>query len=126
MAKRESTDDLKTRTRDIIRRLKRAYPGAKCSLNHSNPFELLVATILSAQCTDVRVNIVTPALFKKFPTPEKLAKAKLEDVEEAIKSINFFRNKSKNLIGCAQDLVTKHKGEVPRTVEELSDLPGVG
>lgn len=110
----------------VYERLKKVHPDAHCELNHSNPFELLVATILSAQCTDVRVNMVTPALFKKYPTPEKMAKAKLEDMEEAIKSINFFRNKSRSLIGCAQDLVTKHHSEVPKTVEELSELPGVG
>jgi endonuclease III len=110
----------------IFDRLTKVHPDAHCELNHSNPFELLLATILSAQCTDVRVNLVTPALFKKFPTPQKLAKAKLEDVEEIIKSINFFRNKSKSLIGCAQMLMEKHQGEVPRTVEELSELPGVG
>jgi endonuclease-3 len=110
----------------VFERLKKVHPDAHCELNHSNPFELLVATILSAQCTDARVNMVTPQLFKKYPTPERLAKARLEDVEEAIKSINFFRNKSKSLIGCARDLVSKHQGEVPRTVEELSELPGVG
>lgn len=110
----------------VYERLKKVHPDAHCELNHSNPFELLLATILSAQCTDVRVNIVTPALFKKYSTPQKLARAELEDVEELIKSINFFRNKSKSLIGCAQMLMEKHKGEVPRSVEELSDLPGVG
>lgn len=110
----------------VYERLKKQHPDAHCELNHSNPFELLVATILSAQCTDVRVNMVTPALFKKYPTPQKMARAKLEDMEEAIKSINFFRNKSKSLIACAQSLVEKHEGEVPRTVEELSDLAGVG
>lgn len=110
----------------VYERLKKLHPDAHCELNHSNPFELLIATILSAQCTDVRVNMVTPALFKKYPTPQKMAKAKLEDVEEAIKSINFFRNKSKALIGCAQDLVNLHDAEVPKTVEELSELPGVG
>jgi endonuclease-3 len=110
----------------VFERLKKVHPDAHCELNHSNPFELLLATILSAQCTDVRVNIVTPALFKKYPTPQKLAKAKLEDVEEVIKSINFFRNKSKSLIGCAQLLVEKHDSEIPKTVEELSELPGVG
>ena len=77
---------------EVFSRLKKLYPDAHCELNHSNPFELLIATILSAQCTDVRVNMVTPALFKKFPTPTKMAKAKLEDVQEAIKSINFFNN----------------------------------
>lgn len=110
----------------VYERLKKLYPDAHCELNHSNPFELLVATILSAQCTDVRVNMVTPALFKKYPTAQKLAKAKLEDVEEIIKSINFFRNKSKSLIGCAQMLQELHTGEVPRTVDDLIELPGVG
>jgi endonuclease-3 len=111
---------------EIFNRLKMKYPDAHCELNHSNPFELLIATILSAQCTDIRVNMVTPALFKKYPTPKSLAKAKLEDVEEAIKSINFFRNKSKSLILCAQQLMELHKGEVPKSVEELSELAGVG
>lgn len=111
---------------EVFKRLKKLYPDAHCELNHSNPFELLIATILSAQCTDVRVNLVTPALFKKFPTPQKMAKAKLEEIQEAIKTINFFNNKSKSLIGCAQMLVDKHQNEVPRTVEELSELPGVG
>lgn len=110
----------------VYTRLKEVHPDAHCELNHSNPYELLLATILSAQCTDVRVNIVTPALFKKYPTPKKLSKAKLEDVEEVIKSINFFRNKSKSLIACAKQLVENHNEEVPRTVEELSNLAGVG
>lgn len=111
---------------EVFNRLKKLYPDAHCELNHSNPFELLIATILSAQCTDVRVNMVTPALFKKFPSPQKLSQAKIEDVEESIKSINFFRNKSKALIGCAQMLVSIHRSEVPKSVEELSQLPGVG
>lgn len=110
----------------VYERLKKVHPDAHCELDHSNPYELLLATILSAQCTDARVNMVTPALFKKYPTPAKLARAKLEDVEEVIKSINFFRNKSKSLIGCAQMLMDRHGGEIPRTVEELSELPGVG
>ncbi len=110
----------------IYDRLKKQYPDAHCELNHSNAFELLLATILSAQCTDVRVNLVTPALFRKYPPPAKLAAADLSEVEETIKSINFFRNKSKALVGCARLLVERHGGEVPRTVEELSDLPGVG
>jgi endonuclease-3 len=112
--------------REIFERLKKIHPDAHCELNHSNPYELLLATILSAQCTDARVNIVTPALFKKFPSPQKLAEAKLQDVEEIIKSINFFRNKAKSLIGCGQMLVERHGGKIPQTVEELSDLPGVG
>ena len=93
---------------EIFARLQKVHPDAHCELNHSNPFELLLATILSAQCTDARVNIVTPDLFKKYPTPQKLSKAKLADVEETIKSINFFRNKSKSLIGCAQMLMEKY------------------
>jgi endonuclease III len=111
---------------EVYRRLKKVHPDAHCELNHSNAFELLVATILSAQCTDIRVNMVTPDLFRKFPTPEKLSMAKISEVEETIKSINFFRNKSKSLVACAQDLLNKHKGEVPKTVEELNELPGVG
>lgn len=111
---------------EAFERLKKLYPDAHCELNHSNPFELLLATILSAQCTDARVNMVTPALFKKYPSPQKLAKARLEDVEEIIKSVNFFRNKSKSLISCAQTLVDEFNGEVPRTVEELTKLAGVG
>lgn len=110
----------------IVDRLRKVHPDAHCELNHSNAYELLLATILSAQCTDVRVNIVTPALFKKYPTPQKLARAPLAEVQEIIKSINFFNNKAKSLIGCAQMLVEKYKGEVPRTVEELEELPGVG
>jgi endonuclease-3 len=110
----------------VIERLKKLHPDAHCELNHSNPFELLLATILSAQCTDARVNMVTPALFKKYPSPQKLAQAPLEDVQELIKSINFFNNKAKSLLGCAQLLVEKFEGEIPRTVEELEELPGVG
>jgi endonuclease III len=126
MAKRESTDELKKRTRDIIRRLKRAYPGAKCSLNHSNPFELLVATILSAQCTDERVNLVTPALFKTYPTAQALARAKPAKLEKEIRSTGFFRAKTRSLLGMAQALVERHGGQVPRDREALTDLPGVG
>jgi endonuclease-3 len=110
----------------VYERLKELYPDAHCELNHSNPFELLVATILSAQCTDVRVNMVTPALFKKYPTPKKLGNAPLEDIEEAIKSINFFRNKAKSLKSCAMSLVNDFNNEVPRSVDELSSLAGVG
>lgn len=111
---------------EVYSRLQKVHPDAHCELNHSNAYELLLATILSAQCTDARVNMVTPSLFKKYPTPQKLAKAKLEEVEEVIKSINFFRNKAKSLIGCAQMLMETHKGDIPKTVEELQELPGVG
>lgn len=110
----------------VIERLRKAHPDAHCELDHSNAYELLLATILSAQCTDARVNMVTPALFKKYPTPQKLAKASLAEVQDLIKSINFFNNKAKSLLGCAQMLVEKYQGEIPRTVEELEELPGVG
>lgn len=103
------------------------YPkDVVCYLNHKNTFELLVATILSAQCTDDRVNLVTPALFEQFPTVYDFANAKLEDVEEAIKSTGFYKNKAKNIILCAQRLVEVYNGEVPSDIEELVTLPGVG
>jgi endonuclease-3 len=109
-----------------IKLLEKNYPDAHCALFHRNAFELLVATILSAQCTDERVNMVTPDLFERYPTPETLAEAPLEDIEFAIRSINFFRNKAKNLKAAAQTLVATHKSIVPQTMEELVALPGVG
>jgi endonuclease-3 len=112
--------------RNVVKRLKKAYPGAKCALNHRTPYELLVATILSAQCTDVRVNMVTPSLFATYPTAKALAGAEQRDVEEIIRSTGFFRNKSKNLIGMARALMDRHGGEVPADMEELRVLPGVG
>ncbi|MEA2723329.1 MAG: endonuclease [Gemmatimonadales bacterium] len=111
---------------EIISLLKEAYPNARCALEHRNAYELLCATILSAQCTDARVNMVTPALFARYPTPFELARAEPADVEEIIKSTGFFRNKTKSLIGMAQAVVADHGGEVPRTMEELRQLPGVG
>jgi endonuclease III len=111
---------------EILERLKAAYPDAQCALHHRNPFELLCATILSAQCTDARVNMVTPVLFGRYPTPQALAAARPEDVERIIMSTGFFRNKTKSLIGMAQALVAEHGGEVPHTMEELRVLPGVG
>jgi len=125
MAKREGPDDLKKRTRDIIRRLKRAYPGAKCSLNHSNPFELLVATILSAQSTDDRVNIVTADLFRKYKKPEDYLKVAPSELEKDIHSTGFFRNKTKSIQGTAKMLMEEYGGEVPHTMDELLELPGV-
>ena len=125
MAKRESFDELKARTREVIRRLKRAYPGAKCSLNHSNPFELLVATILSAQCTDERVNIVTENLFRKYRKPEDYLKVPPRELEKDIQSTGFFRNKTKSIQGTAKLLTEQYHGEVPRTMDELLELPGV-
>jgi endonuclease-3 len=110
----------------ILQTLRATYPDAHCELNHDGPFQLLIATILSAQCTDVRVNMVTPALFKKYPDARHLAAAKQEDVEDLIRSTGFFRNKAKNLIAAAQALVEHHHGEVPRDLEPLTRLPGVG
>ena len=125
MAKRESLDELKARTCAVIRRLKRAYPGAKCSLNHSNPFELLVATILSAQCTDERVNIVTADLFRKYRKPEDYLKVQPRELEKDIQSTGFFRNKTKSIQGTARMLTEQYHGEVPHTMDELLELPGV-
>ena len=110
----------------ILSQLKVLYPDARCALDYRNAYELLCATILSAQCTDVRVNLVTPALFARYPTPFELAQADPMEVQEIIKSTGFFRNKTRSLIGMAQALVADHGGEVPRTMEELRKLPGVG
>ena len=124
--RREAKAKLAQRAKLIFRRLSRAYPDAKCALDYHNAFELLCATILSAQCTDVRVNIVTPRLFARYPTAEALASASPEDVQEIIRPTGFFRNKTKSLIGMAQALVADHGGQVPQSMEELRPLPGVG
>ena len=123
--KRESLDELKARTRTIIRRLKRAYPDAKCSLNHTNPFELLVATILSAQCTDERVNMVTADLFRKYRKPEDYLNVSPRELEKDIQSTGFFRNKTKSIQGASKMLTEQYGGQVPHTMEELLELPGV-
>ncbi|MEO8030840.1 MAG: endonuclease III [Gemmatimonadota bacterium] len=107
-------------------RLKRAYPDAHCALHFTSPYQLIVATILSAQCTDVRVNIVTPAFFRQWPTPARLAQARMADVEKAVMSTGFFRNKARNLVAMAQALVASHDSIVPHTMAELHALPGVG
>ena len=107
-------------------RLATLYPDAHCELDFRNPYELLAATILSAQCTDKRVNMVTPLLFARYPDPRALAAAAQEEVEEIIKSTGFFRAKAKSLVGMARAIVDRHDGEVPRTMEELVALPGVG
>ena len=122
---REAPGDLKKRTRDIIRRLKRAYPDARCSLNHTNAFELLVATILSAQCTDERVNIVTADLFRKYRKPEDYLKVSPRELEKDIQSTGFFRNKTKSIQGTSRVLTEQYEGRVPQTMEELLELPGV-
>ena len=114
------------RPADLLSRLQELYPDARCALHHRNAYELLCATILSAQCTDARVNLVTPTLFARYPTPFELARANPADVQEIIKSTGFFRNKTRSLIGMAQALVSQHGGVVPRTMEELRQLPGVG
>ncbi len=106
--------------------LKIEYPDAKCELDHHNAYELLAATILSAQCTDVRVNMVTPALFERYPAPEDLAQADLSEVEELVHTTGFYRNKSKSLVGMAQAVVADHGGEVPSDMKSLVKLPGVG
>lgn len=110
----------------LLERLARLYPEAACALHYDGPFQLLVATILSAQCTDLRVNQVTVELFRRFPDAAALAAAEVEELEEVIRSTGFFRNKAKNLIGCARVLVEAHGGRVPRTLDELTALPGVG
>jgi endonuclease III len=120
------TRDAPVRAPEIFTRLRAAYPDARCALDHCGAFELLGATILSAQTTDVRVNLVTPVLFGRYPTPEALARAKQTDVEDIIRSTGFFRNKARSLIGMAQALVADYGGEVPRTMEQLQALPGVG
>ena len=110
----------------ILPKLKKMYPLAKCSLDYRDPFQLIIATILSAQCTDERVNKVTPQLFKKYPTPKALAAAEQGELEKDIQSTGFFRNKAKSLRGMAAGVVEKHQGQVPQTMEELTHLPGVG
>jgi endonuclease III len=113
------------RITQLLERLEQAYPGAECALHHRNAWELLVATILSAQCTDARVNIVTPALFEKFPTPADFAYAALPEIEEQIRSTGFYHNKAKSLSGAARRLTAEFSGKVPETMEELLTLPGV-
>ena len=115
-----------SRAPEILKVLRVTYPDAHCELDHHGPFQLLVATILSAQCTDVRVNMVTPALFKKYPDATSLAAAKQEDVEDLVRSTGFFRNKAKNLIAAAKAIAQQHGGEVPKDLATLTNLPGVG
>jgi endonuclease-3 len=114
------------RAAEIVSRLKRMYPRAKCSLDFTNPFELLIATILSAQSTDVRVNIVTKSLFRKYPDPQAFAQAGQVEMERDVRQTGFFRNKAKAVIAASKAIVEKHGGEVPATMDELTALPGVG
>jgi endonuclease-3 len=118
--------DIKEKVSPILKALDQAYPNAKLALHFSNAFELLVATILSAQCTDERVNQVTPSLFKRYPDARALAQADQAELEDDIRSTGFFRNKAKSLKGCAQALVEKHGGKVPPDLDALVQLPGIG
>jgi len=116
----------KGRAVEVARRLADEYPDAECELDHTNAFELLAATILSAQCTDARVNMVTPELFRRYPTPSRLAAANPAEVEEIIRSTGFYQNKTKSLIGMAHGLLDRFGGEVPTALDDLVTLPGVG
>jgi endonuclease-3 len=117
---------LRAHALEIQRRLAATYPDAHCELTHRNPFELAVATVLSAQCTDARVNMVTPELFRRWPTPQALAQASLEAIEAVIKSTGFYRNKAKSILGLAQQVVAEHGGEIPAEMDALVRLPGIG
>jgi endonuclease-3 len=123
---RETAAARKERTMKVIAALQRAYPNAHCELNFSTPLQLLIATILSAQCTDKRVNLVTAELFKEYKTAKDYVEAPLAEIEEAVKTTGFFRNKAKNIKACCAALVEKFGGEVPRTMDELHALAGVG
>jgi len=118
--------DPKTTAKKVVKHLAEDYPDVTCALENESAFELLVATILSAQCTDERVNMVTPELFRRWPTPEKMAAAPIEQLEKVIHSTGFYRNKAKNIKACSRELADKHNGEVPRDIESMVTLPGVG
>jgi endonuclease III len=122
----KAADPSRAQARRIVRELAKLYPDAHCALDYQNPLQLLVATILSAQCTDVRVNMVTPALFARYPDAAAFADANPTELEKMIQSTGFFRNKAKSIIACCKQLVEKHGGQVPATMEELNPLPGVG
>jgi endonuclease-3 len=126
MAKKESAPQLLSRSKKIVAILRKTHSDPKTALSFSNPLQLLIATILSAQCTDVRVNMVTPALFKKYRTAEDFANASQEELEQDVRSTGFFRNKAKSIIACCRTIMTKHGGRVPKTMEELVELGGVG
>ncbi len=127
MAKRETKAERQVRVLKVLEALDQEYGiSYVCYLNHENPWQLLIAVILSAQCTDARVNMVTPDLFRKYDSPKKFAQADLKELEKNIHSLGFYHMKAKNIISCCQDLVEKFGGEVPRTIEELTSLAGVG
>ena len=123
---RESRAVRRARVAEILTRLHHAYPDARCSLDFRNPYELLVATILSAQCTDERVNMTTPAVFRRYPSADGLADARPAELEDLIRSTGFFRNKTKSLLGMANAVVERHGGRIPQRMEDLVKLPGVG
>jgi endonuclease-3 len=123
---RESLPEKKVRAKVIYRQLSKSYPNVRCELDYKNAFQLLVATVLSAQCTDKRVNQTTPALFKKYPNPQKMAKADLRDIQKLVKSTGFFRAKAKNIKGLSNKIMEVFDGKVPNNLEELITLPGVG
>ncbi len=123
---RETLSHKAIRAGKIDKRLSRAYPDAHCTLNFNNPLELLVATILAAQCTDKRVNLITPKLFKTYPSAKAYAQAKPSTFEKVITSVGFFRNKTKSVLACGRVLLERYSGKVPKTMEELLSLPGVG
>ena len=123
---RESKKDRAARANLVFDLLRERYPDARCALDHENAYQLIVATILSAQCTDARVNVITPALFRRFPNPSALAEASTDELENLIRSTGFYRSKTKNLIGMARAVVDRHEGEIPRVLADLVKLPGVG
>ena len=123
---RETSEAKKARLKKIVAALDRTYPDAHCELNHTDPLQLLIATILSAQCTDKRVNIVTKELFEKYRSASDYSNAPLAELEQAVKTTGFFRNKAKNIQACCRKLIVRHGGRVPRTMEELTQLDGVG
>jgi endonuclease-3 len=123
---RESLPEKTVRAKVIYRQLSKSYPNVRCELDYTNAFQLLVATVLSAQCTDKRVNQTTPALFKKYPNPQKMAKAELRDIQKLVKSTGFFRAKAKNIKGLSNKITEEFEGKVPSNLEDLITLPGVG
>ena len=125
-ATEELVTERKSRARKVVRRLKKEFPEAECALNHDSAFQLLVATILSAQCTDVRVNMATPELFEKFPDADALSKSTQKAVEKIVKPLGFFRNKATNIRNMAKELIALHNGDVPQDMDAMVALPGVG
>ncbi len=124
--KDKTNQEVKLNSKEIVKRLKERYPDAKCSLDFETPFEMVVAVMLSAQCTDERVNKTTPDIFKKYKTPEDFAKIDIEELEELIHPCGFYKNKAKNIKKCAKEIIERHNGKVPETMEELTKLSGVG